>query len=77
MNQKLVKLIADLFEISEDGLTEELAIEDLEGWDSLKHMELIASIEEGFGIELTFDEILAMQSLGKMEEILKTKGALD
>ena len=76
MNQKLVRLIADLFEISEDGLTDESTIEGLEGWDSLKHMELIASIEQSFDIELTFDDILAMQSLGKMEEILKTKGAL-
>ena len=48
---------------------------DVEAWDSLKHMELVVSLEEAFGMQLTFDEIVAMQSVGEIKRVLRAKGA--
>lgn len=74
MEEKLKMLMAELFKMEEDEITDSLTMKDTDGWDSLKHMELIVSIEESFGIELTFDEIVAMQNLKEIKRILRERG---
>lgn len=49
-------------------------MKDVEAWDSLKHMELIVSVENTFGIELSFDEIVAMQTVSEIKRVLRQKG---
>ena len=48
-------------------------MKDVDAWDSLKHMELIVSLEQSFGIELSFDEIVAMRSVGEIKRVLRGK----
>jgi hypothetical protein len=36
---------------------------------------LITSLEQSFEIQLTFDEIVAMQSVAEIKRVLKAKGA--
>ena len=48
---------------------------DVEAWDSLKHMELIASLEEQLGIQLSFEEIVSMRSVADIKRVLNSKGA--
>ena len=74
MEQELKELMADLFDIKNEDITDSLTMKNTNGWDSLKHMELIVSIEKTFGIELTFEEIVAMQTLKDIKKILKEKG---
>ena len=73
MKQEIETLLADLFDIKTEDVTDSLTMANTDGWDSLKHMELIVSIEHTFGIELTFDEIVAMQTLKDIKKILKEK----
>lgn len=49
-------------------------MQDLESWDSLKHMELIATLEEQLGIQLSFDEIVKMRSVSDIKRVLNSKG---
>ena len=74
MKQKIETLMADLFNLKNENITDSLTMTNTDGWDSLKHMELIVSIEQTFGIELTFEEIVAMQTLKDIKKILKEKG---
>lgn len=74
MKQKIETLMADLFNLKNENITDSLTMANTDGWDSLKHMELIVSIEQTFGIELTFEEIVAMQTLKDIKKILKEKG---
>ena len=74
MKQKIETLMADLFNLKNEDITDSLTMTNTDGWDSLKHMELIVSIEQTFSIELTFDEIVAMQTLKDIKKILKEKG---
>ena len=73
MKQEIETLMADLFDIKTEDVTDSLTMANTDGWDSLKHMELIVSIEHTFGVELTFDEIVAMQTLKDIKKILKEK----
>ena len=74
MEGKLKMLMAELFKMKEDEITDCLTMKDIDVWDSLKHMELIVSIEQTFGIELTLDEIVAMQNLKEIKRILGERG---
>lgn len=75
MEQKLIALLADLFSIPKEDITDELAINDIELWDSLKHMELVITLEQAFNIELTSDEIMSMKNINEIKRIIKNKVA--
>ena len=68
------RLIADTFRLPPEAISGESTIENTEAWDSLKHMELIISIEEKFGLILDGDEIARMISVAAVEEVLRSKG---
>ena len=73
MSDSLVNLLSDLFKIDRDGIKNDLKREDIDIWDSLKHMELVVALEQTFGVELTIDDIMAMQSIGEIKRILEEK----
>jgi acyl carrier protein len=74
VNNKINTILAGILNISLDAVTDALAMKDVEAWDSLKHMELIATIEETLSIQLTFDEIVTMQDVAAIKKVLRTKG---
>jgi len=70
---KLFPLLASLFKMNESELTDELSMDHVALWDSLKHMELITSIEEELLIELTADDIMDMISIKAIKKIVAEK----
>lgn len=50
-------------------------MQTIEEWDSLRHMELIASLEETFNVRLTVEQIIEMTSLRAILAILGGHGA--
>jgi len=44
----------------------DLKLGDLDEWDSVAHLELIAAIEQAFGVELSADEMVELTSLEKI-----------
>jgi acyl carrier protein len=46
---------------------------EMEGWDSLSHMQFITTLEGEFGFELTGDEIANMRSLGDVKKIIEAR----
>ncbi|MES2394530.1 MAG: acyl carrier protein [Bacteroidota bacterium] len=66
-------ILSSILELSENNLKDELKMEDIALWDSLRHMELIANIESSLGFELSFEEISEMTSIGKIREIVSNK----
>ena len=75
MNTKLNEIITATLHIPVERVTDELTMAEVESWDSLQHMNLIASLEQAFGVELTFEEIISMQSIGAIKQVLASKGA--
>ncbi len=53
---------------------ETLAYQQHPSWDSVAHMRLVAGIETAFDIMMETDQILAMSSFSKAQEILQTHG---
>ena len=54
-------------------LDDETTAEDVPGWDSLTHVELIATIEKDFGIRFSIREMLSWKTVGKMVDCIAKK----
>lgn len=63
---EILEIIGRELKTDAAGLTPETGLADIALWDSLKHMDLIAALEDRFGIEFTGDEIAEMLSVGKI-----------
>jgi len=74
MNDKLNTLMADLLRMDSSQVTDELTMGESDVWDSLKHMELIVTLEDEFNVELSPDDIINMLSVKAIREVLERKG---
>lgn len=61
----------DSFELEEDQLGADLAYQSIPQWDSVGHMQLIATIEDAFDIMFDTDDIIDFNSYEKGKELLK------
>lgn len=71
---RLLSLISEILRIPPQSVADALDMAQTETWDSLTHMELIAGLEQDFGIELTSDEIIMMTSIGSIKDVLRSHG---
>lgn len=71
--QELNKILNKVLKIDIRELNENLYMQDCEIWDSLKHMELIISIEENLNIELSMDDVMNMTDIGTIKKIVNEK----
>jgi acyl carrier protein len=61
-------------EIEAEIVREDLSYNELENWDSVGHMALIAELEDTFGIMMETDDIIDFSSYAKGKEILSKYG---
>ena len=73
MEAHIKTLIAKLFDVDETYLSLNSSPHEIEKWDSLGHMNIVAAIEEEFEIELTDDEIDAMANIASIINIVEGK----
>jgi len=74
VGKNLEELLAELLQIPVTKITADLTMKDLDVWDSLKHMEVIAALEQQFELQFSFDEIVSMRSVGDIKRVLSNKG---
>jgi acyl carrier protein len=62
LREKLA-LLEDIFEMEEGSLNENMALSELECWDSMAAISLIVLMDEEFGKKLTGDQIKAFKTV--------------
>ena len=55
--QQIQEIFRDVLDDEEIVLTESATAEDVEGWDSLTHIQLIVAIEKRFKIKFTWKNV--------------------
>ena len=63
----------DLIDFDWDELDEETTADDIDDWDSLNHITLMAAVEDEFGIRFTMGEVSGMKNVGEMAQIIKDR----
>ncbi len=69
--EKMKKIFQEVFAVGEDALNEGFTSDQVENWDSVTQMALVAAIEDAFDIMLDIDDIYELDSFEKSLEILK------
>lgn len=76
MDAKVENLLSEVLQMPASDITDDLTMKDVDAWDSLKHMELIVALEQSFEVQLSFDEIVAMQSVREIKRVLRERGVI-
>lgn len=71
--EKIEELFIDLLDDEDIRISEETSMENLEEWDSLFHMTLMASLGEDFSIELTTEDIVKAKDVKAIIDIVTEK----
>jgi acyl carrier protein len=70
LHQKLLTIFADVFQIEIDLDAEDIGRDELQAWDSVNHLRLVAEIEELFSIILSDEEVTTIASLSDLKRLL-------
>jgi acyl carrier protein len=66
----VIDILTDVFQFEGD-LRLDTSPEDIERWDSLQHVALIAALETKFGISLSMDEMMEIASVANIHTVLE------
>lgn len=69
--QKYKNVFIEAFSLAEDFDVESLKFQQIPEWDSVGHMDLVASLEDEFDLMLETDEIIGLDSFEKGIEVLR------
>ena len=71
--ETLTRIFRTVFDNQELTLQPEMTASDVDGWDSLSHVNLILSVEKGFGIKFSLNEILTFKNVGDLVKCIERK----
>lgn len=68
--EKLIKKLEEILEMEEGELEETTVLEDVEEWDSLAKLSLIAFVKKEFSISLTANQIKEFKTVADICNML-------
>jgi acyl carrier protein len=76
LHREVVGIFAELFQIEIVPELKNLMRSEVDGWDSVNHLRLIAEIEEVFHVSLSDEEVTRIASLRDVEMLLAERGVI-
>jgi acyl carrier protein len=74
LNKRFCEVFGETFRVDGASLTGAETPADVRGWDSLGHLRLVSALEDAFSLQFTDDEVMAMESVAKIDEVLTKRG---
>ena len=71
--ERLTEIFRRVFDDEDIHLRPEMMAGDVDGWDSLSHVNLILAVERGFGIRFQQKELLAFRNVGDLLQSIEKK----
>lgn len=71
--KKMTKVFRAVFDDDSIELTPETTANDIEDWDSIEHINLIAAVEDAFGMRFQMREVSGMKNVGEMVQIIESR----
>ena len=63
-------LLEDMMELDEGALTVDMALDDIDEYDSMAKLSLIVLMEDEFGVKLTGDMIKGFETVGDIVALM-------
>ena len=68
--KKINNIFTDIFDNDGLEIKTTTTAADIDGWDSLKHINIIAAVEDEFDLKFRMDEILNLKDVGSIIDIV-------
>lgn len=72
--ERLNKVFRDVLDDDSVELHDETVADDVEGWDSFEHINLIVAVEEEFSFKMPMGKVVDMKNVGEMVDIILNLG---
>jgi len=73
MDEKLNQVLSQVFDLTKEQVKQNLSRTEIAKWDSLTHMDLVASLEREFQVVFELDDILALDGIEAIRGVVKRK----
>ena len=70
---RIATIIKDVTQNENATISATSTAADIEGWDSLSHIYIIAEVEDAFGIRMTAQEGSAIKNVGDLIHLVEAK----
>jgi acyl carrier protein len=73
IDEKFKKVILDELELDDFDITDDTRADQVPGWDSLSHINIILAIEKNFNIRFKGLEVLRCKNIGDLQKLVNSK----
>lgn len=68
--ERVYKIVSQVLNVPLGSINDDTSPDTLESWDSLKHINLVLSLEEEFNVQFNDEQTLEMQNIGLILVVL-------
>jgi acyl carrier protein len=70
---RLQEVFRDVFDEDDLTITGETTADDVDDWDSLRHVTLVVNVEGAFGIRFSSLEVAGLKNVGQLVDLIESK----
>ena len=74
--ERIAQLIRSRLQQPTLVVSEQTRADDVDGWDSLVHVDIILGVEKAFGVRLKAAEVVRVENVGSLIDIVLARGRL-
>ncbi len=72
--ERLNVVFRDVFDDESITVRDETTADDVDGWDSFEHINLVVAVEEEFSFKIPMGKVVTMKNVGEMVDIILQLG---
>ena len=73
LEDRIKYVMSAVFELPIDQITDDISSDNINAWDSLKHMNLVVALEDEFNVQFTDDNIIELINMKLIIAVLLEK----
>ena len=74
ISEKVIRIASETFRVNPDKIDLHEISQNIPGWDSMAHLDLITRAEKTFGIEISGHQAMDIKSLNDLKSVVEERG---
>jgi acyl carrier protein len=71
--ERVTQIVSDVLGLPDLKLTDQSTARDVQGWDSLTHVQIIIDVENEYGFQFSFSEAAQLENVGQFVDAIYAK----
>jgi acyl carrier protein len=73
ISERLKKTILKELKLDDYDIRDEMRADEVPGWDSLNHINVILAVEKEYGVRFKGTEVLRLKCIGDLQKLVDSK----